>query len=101
MIMPFQKLSAKLAALRQKTEIPAMVTPIIVDVIGLSEDRLGYPRFPQEFVARREWCAENCYGRYEIEPIRDSQMRLVGRRFMFENEVDAVYFKMRWGGEVQ
>jgi hypothetical protein len=99
--MPFQKLSAKLAALRQKSEIPATLTSIIVDAIGLSEDRLGYPRFPQEFVARREWCADHCNGRYEIEPIRDQQMRLVGRRFMFENEVDAVYFKMRWGAEVR
>lgn len=99
--MPFQKLSAKLADLRQKTEVPATVTPIIVDAIGLSEDRLGYPRFPQEFVARREWCAENCYGRYDIEPIRDSQMRLVGRRFMFESLVDAVHFKLRWGATVR
>jgi hypothetical protein len=99
--MPFQQFSAKLAALRQKTEIPATVTPVIVDAVGLSEDRLGYPRFPQEFVARREWCAENCYGRYEIEPIRDSQMRLIGRRFKFADLNDAIYFKLRWGGEVR
>jgi hypothetical protein len=98
--MPFQQFSAKLAALRQKTEIPATVTPIIVDAIGLSEDHLGI-RFPHELVARREWIAENCYGRHEIEPIRDSQMRLIGRRFKFADEVDAVFFKLRWGAEVR
>lgn len=91
---PYQ-ISPKLAALMAKNRIPANVPVYIVDAIGLSEDHLDV-RFPQELVARREWIAENCYGRCEIEPIRDSQMRLVGRRFMFENEVDAVYFKMRW-----
>jgi hypothetical protein len=101
MTMPFQQLSAKLATLRTKTQIPPNAPAYVVDAIGLSEDRLGYPRFPQELVARREWCAENCYGRYEIEPIRDSQMRLVGRRFKFADLSVATYFKLRWGGEVR
>ncbi|MBL0403789.1 hypothetical protein JKG68_07425 [Microvirga aerilata] len=91
---------AKLAAMRAKTQIPPNVTPQIVDDIGLSEDHLG-DRFPQELVARREWIAENCYGRVEIEPIRDTQMRLVGRQFKFEDVVDAVFFNLRWAGDIR
>jgi hypothetical protein len=99
--MLLHDLSAKLAPLIAKSSLPTNVVPHFIDAVGLSEDNLGQRRFAQEFVARREWCAENCYGRYGIEPIRDAQMRLVGRRFMFENEVDAVYFKLRWGAEVR
>ena len=95
------ELSPKLASLLAKNRIPANAPTYVVDAIGLSEDRLGYPRFPQELVARREWCADHCNGRYEIEPIRDRRMRLVGRRFKFEDEVDAVFFKLRWGAEVR
>jgi hypothetical protein len=84
-----------------KTQIPANVPAYVVDAIGLSEDRLGYPRFPQELAARREWCADHCNGKYEIEPIRDRRMRLVGRRFKFADLNDATYFKLRWGGEVR
>ncbi|MBL0404238.1 hypothetical protein JKG68_09690 [Microvirga aerilata] len=92
---------AKLAALKAKTQIPANMPVHIVDAVGLSEERLGYPRFPQELTARREWIAENCYGAVEIEPIRDAQMRLVGRRFIFANLNDATYYKLRWSGEVR
>ena len=54
------ELPTKLAALRAKTQISVDATIYRVDAIGLSEDRLGYPRFPQQLVARREWIAENC-----------------------------------------
>jgi hypothetical protein len=99
--MHIHELSAKLAALRAKTQLPANAPAYIVDAIGLAEDRLGYPRFPKELVARREWITENCYGAVEIEPIRDTQMRLIGRRFIFEDLNDATYFKMRWGATVR
>ena len=52
-----------------------------VDAIGLSEDNLGYPSFPHELVARREWCNANCKDAHWIEPIRDDGMRLIGRSF--------------------
>jgi hypothetical protein len=94
------EISPKLAALMAKNRIPANVSVYIIDAIGLSEDHLDI-RFPQEFVARREWIAENCYEAVEIEPIRDQQMRLVGRRFRFESLTDATYFKLRWGAEVR
>jgi hypothetical protein len=94
------ELSPKLAALMAKNRIPADVPVYIIDAIGLSEDHLDV-RFPQEFVARREWIADHCYGAVEIEPIRDAQMRLVGRRFKFAELNDATYFKLRWGGEVR
>jgi hypothetical protein len=68
----------------------------VVDVIGLSEDTLGYPRFPQELVARREWCTENCPSGFQIEPVRDAGMRLVGRRFVFASVVEAIHFKLRF-----
>jgi hypothetical protein len=68
----------------------------VIDVTGLSEDHLGYPRFPQELIARREWCAETCKGAYDIQPIRDSMMRLTGRSFRFESHLDAVLFKLRF-----
>ena len=71
-------------------------TANIIDVTGLSEDNLGYPKFPQEFVTRRDWCEENCKGAYDIQPIRDSMMRLTGRSFRFKSHVDAVLFKLRF-----
>jgi hypothetical protein len=71
-------------------------TENIIDVTGLSEDNLGYPKFPQEFVTRRDWCEENCKGAYDIQPIRDSMMRLTGRSFRFQSHVDAVLFKLRF-----
>jgi hypothetical protein len=101
MMMPIYKPSAALAALIEKASLPHDVEPHIIDAIGLSEEKLGQRRFGQEFVARRDWCAEECNGRYEIEPIRDRQMRLVGRRFKFEDVVDAVHFKLRWGATVR
>ena len=94
------ELSPKLAALMAKNRIPANVPVYIVEAIGLSEDHLDI-RFPQELVARQEWIAEHCYGAVEIEPIRDRQMRLVGRQFRFESLVDATYFKLRWGATVR
>src|SRR4051812_19585791 len=99
--MRFYELSEKLASLRAATSIPPHVAPHVIDAVGLSEENLGQRRSAQELVARREWIAENCHGRHEIEPIRDTQMRLVGRRFKFADEVDAVFFKLRWGGEIR
>src|SRR5688500_551374 len=99
--MPIYQPSAKLAALMASNKLPTNVLLQIIDSIGLSEENLGQRRFAQELVAHREWIAENCYGRYEIEPIRDAQMRLIGRRLKFESLVDATYFKLKWGAEVR
>ena len=99
--MPIYKPSATLAALIAKTSLPPIVVPHIIDAVGLSEENLGQRRFAQELVARREWIAENCYGRVEIKPVRDAQMCLVGRQFKFESLVDAVHFKLRWGATVR
>jgi hypothetical protein len=101
MMMPIYKHSAALAALIAKASLPHDVEPHIIDAIGLSEENLGQRRFAQELAARREWIAENCHGRHEIEPIRDSQMRLIRRRFKFADLNDATYFKLRWSGEVR
>lgn len=67
--------------------------PYIVDCIGLSEDDLGYPAFPQELNERRDWCHNHCYGDYHIEPIRRNG-QLIGRRFEFLNAADATQFKL-------
>jgi hypothetical protein len=68
--------------------------PYVVDCVGLTEDDLGYPAFPQALQERREWCRESCRHGYEIEPIRDEQMRLIGRRFYFADQGEATLFKV-------
>jgi hypothetical protein len=71
-------------------------TPYAIDVIGLNDDAIGWARYAQEFQERREWCAEWCRNDWDIEPLRDTRMRLIGRRFRFANKVEAVYFKLRF-----
>ncbi len=55
-------------------------------MIGDGEFELRYPE-------RRDWCNDQCYMDHEVEPIRDGQMRLTGRRFRFVNEADAALFR--------
>lgn len=71
-------------------------TPYTIDVIGLNEEDLHWPRYVSELRNRQVWCREFCRDDWDIEPIRDQQMRLIGRRFRFADVVDAVYFKLRF-----
>lgn len=76
-------------------------TPNTIDVLGLTDEKLGYQRFASELQGRREWCRENCHDDWIVEPIRDLQMRLIGRRFRFASVTDAVHFKLRFGDYVR
>jgi hypothetical protein len=76
-------------------------TPHIVDVVGMDEEKIGWPRCAAELTVRREWCYEFCRGDWEIECLRDYHLRLVGRRFRFENELEALYFKLRFDTDIR
>lgn len=76
-------------------------TPNILDVLGLTDENLGYQRFANELQSRREWCRDNCQEDWIVEPIRDSKLRLIGRRFRFASATDAVHFKLRFGGAIR
>src|SRR4051812_26884053 len=67
-----------------------------VDALDLNEEKLGILRYASELQERRDWCTVFCRDDWEIEPIRDDQMRLFGRRFRFTDIVDAVFFTLRF-----
>ena len=69
-------------------------TPFVVVCPDLSREVIGDREFEKQFSERRNWCEERCPADHEIEPVRDRQMRLVGRKFRFMNECDAVLFKL-------
>ena len=75
-------------------------TPHVVDVLGLDEEMIGWQQCAAELHNRREWCKEFCRDDWEVEPIRDERMRLIGRQFRFADVVDAVYFKLRFGSSI-
>jgi hypothetical protein len=68
-------------------------TPYVVDCADLAREVIGDSEFERKFCERRDWCRDRCYLDHEIEPIRDDQMRLTGRRFRFANGADATLFK--------
>jgi hypothetical protein len=70
-------------------------TPLTVDCIGLTRENLGDTRFENELREREDWCKEHCIGDREIEPIRQAG-RLVGRRFRFGDDTEAVYFRLQF-----
>jgi hypothetical protein len=72
-------------------------TPHTVDILGMDEEKIGWEQCAAKLNERRDWCSEFCRADWEIEPLRDERMRLVGRRFRFADEVDAVHFKLRFG----
>lgn len=71
--------------------------PHKVDQPNLSEDAYGQQRFCQELQERRDWIAENCSHSNWVGPIRDNQLRLIGRRFFFADPAEAFCFKLRFG----
>jgi hypothetical protein len=68
-------------------------TPYIVDCPDLAREVIGDAEFKRQFTERRDWCRDRCSMDHKVEPIRDDQMRLTGRRFRFSNEEDATLFK--------
>lgn len=71
-------------------------TPYVVDCPGLAREVIGDRKFERQFWERRNWCESHCPGDHEIEPIRDHQGRLTGRRFRFADEYDAAKFRDRF-----
>lgn len=71
-------------------------TPHMVDCTGLNDEDLVWNRYVSELHERRDWCRQFCRDDWEIEPLRDRKMRLVGRRFRFRNRVDALCFILRF-----
>jgi hypothetical protein len=68
-------------------------TPYVVDCPGLAREPIGDQDFERQLCERRNWCESHCLHDHEIEPIRDDQGRLTGRRFRFANAADAPIFK--------
>jgi hypothetical protein len=67
-------------------------TPHIVDCIGLNDEDLPYGEYATQLREREDWCRRRCPTQHEIEPLRD-RGRLIGRRYRFARESDAVLFK--------
>jgi hypothetical protein len=67
-------------------------TPHIVDCVGLNDEDLAYGEYATQLREREDWCRRRCPTQYEIEPLRD-RGRLIGRRYRFAHESDAVLFK--------
>ncbi len=68
-------------------------TLYVADCPDLAKVVICDSEFERKFCERRDWCRDRCYLDHEIEPIRDDQMRLTGRRFRFANGADATLFK--------
>lgn len=71
-------------------------TPHAVRQNGLCEDRLGQLRYCEERRERRHWIEEHCAHDHEIEPIRDTCLRLTGFLFRFADADEAFAFRMRF-----
>jgi hypothetical protein len=71
-------------------------TPHVVQQNGLCEDMLGQPRYYEEREERRHWITEHCTHEHEIEPVRDTRMRLAGFLFRFADPDEAFAFRMRF-----
>ena len=75
-------------------------TPQIVNVVSMDEEKIGWHQCAAELHERLEWCKEFCRNDWEVEPIRDERMQLVGRCFRFADVVDAVHFKLRFDSSI-
>ncbi len=64
--------------------------------LNLTREYLGDERFEGELRLRQFWINENCAKPYSITSLRDSNGRLIGRRFLFECFRDGVYFKLKF-----
>ena len=88
-----------LAALSSKHR-PLSATPSITSHMvrqpGLTRADMGNQAFEAAMEERRVWIRENCRSNHLIEPIRDHQGVLVGRRYRFEDPDEAVWFRMRF-----
>jgi hypothetical protein len=71
-------------------------TPHIVSQNGLCEDQFGQQRYCEEREQRRRWIIEHCRHQHEVEPIRDTRMRLTGFLFRFADADEAFAFRMRF-----
>jgi hypothetical protein len=72
-------------------------TPYIVDCHDLAREQIADRDFERQLSERRDWCETHCPNDHEIEPIRDHQGCLTGRRFRFANAADATLFKTFFG----
>lgn len=68
----------------------------VVPQRGLTRDNLGDAIFEEAFEERRAWLAEHCNSDHVIEPDREHG-KLVGRDYRFEDDREAVFFKLTFG----
>ena len=76
---------------------PKPPMPFFVDCPTLSREILGDAVFERELNQRKNWMSGFCAGEKDCEGIRNDDGVLVGRRFTFELEQDAVNFKLFFG----
>lgn len=84
------------AKLRPITDERLANTPHTVSQPGLTRHDMGDEAFRAAMEERRVWIEANCRAGHLIEPIRDHQGILVGRRYCFEDPNEAVWFRMRF-----
>jgi hypothetical protein len=70
--------------------------PYTVDQPGLTVHDLGPEEYHRKRQEREEWCEENCRGDWDLEPIRAEGGPDTGRRYLFADPTDAVYFMMKF-----
>lgn len=63
---------------------------------GLCEDMLGQETYYEARAERRHWITDHCTHEHEIEPIRDTRMRLTGFVYCFADADEAFAFRMRF-----
>ena len=44
----------------------------------------------------REWCNDNCSGRFSVKPPKKTRTLNKGYKAKFQKEEDAIAFKLRW-----
>lgn len=67
--------------------------PFSVEVTGLTREHLGDPVFETELRERIRWCRSEGRGAFDAEGLR-ANGQLVGRRFLFAEPNDALFFKL-------
>lgn len=83
------------AALGPAHKASTTSTPHVIDVHGLTLENLGPDRFERELRDRQGWIDDQCQGGYQVGPLRDAE-EIVGRKFRFEDQNEAVVFKLRF-----
>ena len=62
------------------------------------DDLIGLEVFDKLYEPMEKWCEENCNGRFKILVIDEGWIEIdyIGYSYRFENDEDAVAFKLRW-----